>query len=266
VGEEVLWFGRKAVFDGETLKIYVNSEDKYGFSLSHKPLYVRLKNLRQSFSTGVLEKPFRIASGVSLLTGDDKFIFYIREPLSYVYPYRLQDFSGMLKYGMSLFRNALFELMTEVVVLDNVSDQPYFIAPDGAKSSWLVDLFKKTLRLLSMTTGKDYSEFVDVVAKSEKVGNVEPYKIVLYRDGREVEVSRGYFGYDERTNGLEILYVFRLPLYSSDIYGYAMEPYVSPLVFLSAKSIVNTFDSYFTPRLLVLKRLLTGEGILGEAE
>ena len=231
---------------GDTVRIETLEIPRYLIDLGDEGGLRRVMNINQSPPS--LVKPHLIASGSALITLDNKFILYIRSPFIEPYPNRLQDFSGRLMSGETPLQNAVETLYRELLLFDRRGGSVLMPVLPNVKVN---PYYKQVLKNNALLISKFYPEVNPL--KIEEVWLLQdfidkPQMIVFYRNSRAVETSKGYVCYDSLTNTVEITYIFRLPLSSTDLGAVSMEYSSSPVIFVDEVSLTYTSNAFFTPR------------------
>ncbi len=257
VGKMKYWYARKGYYEDNELHLFFYKDDYYEFTPNNLSQWEKLARIKQDFyNTKELIDPFRVASGILLVTNDNKYVFYIRDPNSYVYPRHIQFFGGILKHREFIHRNATRSFINEVFVWDN--NGPIRIKFENAWSKKDEEIFQETLKKATLlpinlpTTNK----ITDIIARKHFPCATEPTKIIMYVDDTETEISKGYFMYDKNTNSIEIMYVYKIDKNSSEINMISTEAISNPVIFIPQETLIAIKKSFFAPNTQIITDIL----------
>ncbi len=253
------WFARKGYYNevDNILQLYFYDNDTYEFSPHNLTQWKRLSSIKQNFEkTGELTQPFRVASGVLLVTNDNRYIFYIRDPNSYIYPLHIQFFGGILRYREFIHRNATRSFLKEVFVWNK--NGPVKIKFDNGWDMKDEEAFQETLKkaLILPIKTPSTNTITELTATQYNPCDTEPTKIIMYVNDKETEYSKGYFMYDKNTNSIEIMYIYKLNEESNKINMISVEAISNPVIFIPEENLKAIKKSFFAPNTQIITDIM----------
>jgi len=250
--ENVFKYGTKAYIDFENKTVEIFSEPNAVYvpdflATGNVMKYSQITSIKQNFESGVLDKPFRIGTGVTLIINGKYILLTQRDISTYTFKLKLNDFSGHLIPNIGLYDNSLKELFEELVIVDTKEKKLVRISPEVSP--------KREFEIIKPPTIDVKPEIKEIKAYVPKYIEERLFTI-MYHDGVVIdEISKGYISYDPTTNALEITYPISIKTKIDNLLFLPLEPVGGIIHIVRIDQFLASKPTYYTPRVNALREL-----------
>ncbi len=245
------YVARRAEVTDSSIRINFIYDPRFIIPINDNAKIQRLRTIFQQPPN--LDKPLLVASGIALLTEDDKFILNIRSVNADFYPLKIQDFAGLLKYGYTIRENALHSLIRELLIYTNDGTVILPQIPNVKIGDYELYEFHNNLRIIKKFDKRITDNIIKVALEPIKLCDsfIEKY-IHISENGIPMYSDKAYAFYESSTNTIEIMYTYRIPIESSELNVISLEHMASPVLFMNRIALLYSSRAHFSPRLFNL--------------